>query len=82
MEYLMNHKKIILKYIIYISILIFFISCTKQQEQQVKKELPPVNVNVITVKKEFVPIWMRYTGMTKASSDQEVRARVAGILEK
>ncbi|MDQ7061469.1 MAG: biotin/lipoyl-binding protein [Sulfurimonas sp.] len=47
-----------------------------------KKEAPPMDVNVIQVKKEAVSIWKQYTGTTKASSDQEVRARVSGVLEK
>jgi RND family efflux transporter MFP subunit len=34
------------------------------------------------VKKEPVPIWVEYTGKTAASKRIEVRARVAGILEK
>jgi RND family efflux transporter MFP subunit len=82
MEYLMNHKKTILKYIMYLSILTLLISCSKQEKQQVKKEIPPIDVKVITIKKESIPIWMRYTGITKASSDQEVRARVSGVLKK
>jgi RND family efflux transporter MFP subunit len=43
---------------------------------------PPLQVNVITVEHKAIPIWNRFTGKTKASSDQEVRARVSGILEK
>jgi len=78
----MNHKKTILKYIMYLSILTLLISCSKQEKQQVKKEIPPIDVKVITIKKESIPIWMRYTGITKASSDQEVRARVSGVLKK
>ena len=29
-----------------------------------------------------IPIWLRYTAMTKASSEQEIRARVSGRLQK
>ena len=61
---------------------LLFSGCSKDEKQQTKKELPPLSVNTITVVKESTPIWARYTGMTKASSDQEVRARVSGILEK
>lgn len=43
---------------------------------------PPLNVETVTVEKKKLPIWMQYTGMTKASSDQEIRARVSGRLEK
>ena len=65
-----------------ISILLFFSACSTEQKQQGKREIPPLQVNTITVKKEAVPIWKQFTGMTKASSDQEVRARVSGILEE
>jgi len=62
---------------------VFLLSgCSEQKQQEVQKKAPPLSVEVITVKTEAVPIWKRYTGITKASSDQEVRARVSGILEK
>jgi RND family efflux transporter MFP subunit len=56
--------------------------CSKEKQQQIKKELPPLEVNIITVKKESVPIWEKITGKTRASSLQDVRARISGILEK
>ena len=65
-----------------LSSFIVFSACSSEKPQQVKKELPPLQVNTITVKKEPVPIWKQYTGMTKASSQQEVKARVPGILKK
>ncbi|MDQ7045602.1 MAG: efflux RND transporter periplasmic adaptor subunit [Sulfurimonas sp.] len=61
---------------------IFLSGCSEEQKLVVKKEAPPMDVNVIQVKKEAVSIWKQYTGTTKASSDQEVRARVSGVLEK
>ncbi|MBU1658411.1 efflux RND transporter periplasmic adaptor subunit [bacterium] len=64
------------------SSILIFSACSNQEEQQIKKEFPPIEINTITVKKEAVPIWKQYTGTTKASSDQEVRARVSGILEE
>ena len=67
---------------ILLSSLTFFTACGEDQKPQAKKEIPPLNVNTITVKKEAVPIWKQYTGMTKASSDQEVKARVSGVLEE
>jgi len=67
---------------ILLSSLILFTACSKEKQQQAKKELPPLQVNTVTLKKEPVPIWKQYTGMTKASSAQEVKARVAGILKK
>ncbi len=43
---------------------------------------PALAVEVIVVKKEPVPIWLEFTGKTRASRKIEVRARVTGILEK
>ncbi len=67
---------------ILLSSLTFFTACGEDQKPQAKKEIPPLSVNTITVKKGAVPIWKQYTGMTKASSDQEVKARVSGVLEE
>lgn len=65
-----------------ISSLLLLSACSEEKQVQTKRVVPPLAVNTITVKKEAVPIWKQYTGMTKASSDQDVRARVSGILEK
>ncbi len=65
-----------------LSSFILFTACSDEKKAVIKKEIPPLAVNTITVKKEPVPIWKQYTGMTKASSDQEVKARVSGILEE
>ncbi len=65
-----------------LSSILFFSACGEEKQAVVKKAPPPVPVNTITVKKEAVPIWKQYTGMTKASSDQEVKVRVSGILEE
>ncbi len=46
------------------------------------QELPPLPVEAIVVKREKMPIWIEYTGKTEASKRIEVRARVAGRLEK
>ncbi len=67
---------------ILLSSLALFSACGEDKKPQAKKEIPPMQVNTITVKKEPIPIWKRYTGMTKASSDQEIKARVSGILEE
>ena len=66
---------------ILISSVALFTACSEDKQAQVQKELPPIQVNTITVKKEPVPIWKQYTGTAKAKSDQAVRARVSGILE-
>ncbi len=67
---------------ILLSSLLFFSACSEEKQTIVKKELPPLHVNTIIVKKEALSIWKQYTGMTKASSDQEIKARVSGILEE
>ena len=69
-------------YLLLLSTLLLFTACSEEKKQQKRPELPPLKVNTITVKKEATPIWKQYTGTTKASSDQEVRARVPGILKK
>ena len=61
---------------------LFFVACSKEQTQQHATTHPPLEVKTITVTKKAVPIWAKFTGTTKASSSQEVRARVSGILEK
>ncbi len=67
---------------LFLSFIFLLSGCSQEKQKEVKKQVPPLLVEVISVKKEAVPIWKRYTGMTKASSDQEIRARVSGILEK
>ncbi len=62
--------------------LILFSGCSQEKQVEKKKLMPPLKVNTITVKKEPIPIWKQYTGRTKASSEQEVRARVVGVLKK
>ncbi len=65
-----------------LSAALFLIGCTKEKTETAPKMPPPLNVETVTVEKKKLPIWMQYTGMTKASSDQEIRARVSGRLEK
>lgn len=59
----------------------FFLGC-EDKKVEVKREIPPLHVNTITIKKEPIAIWKQFTGMTKASSEQDVKARVNGILEE
>ncbi len=54
----------------------------KQADEQQPAEIPPLPVEVISIKKENIPIWLEYTGKTEASKRIEVRARVSGRLEK
>ena len=74
------HNKLSLSSLILL--LVFFSACSEEKQVIVKKKAPPITVNTITVKKEAVPIWKQFTGTTKASSDQEVRARVSGVLQE
>jgi len=67
---------------ILLSSLILLTACSEEKVEKIKREIPALKVNIIKVKKEAVPIWKQYTGMTKASSSQEVKTRVSGVLEK
>jgi len=69
-------------YLLLISSLLLLNACSKEKQVKTKRVVLPLLVNTITVKKEAVPIWKQYTGMTKASSEQDVKARVSGVLEK
>ncbi len=62
--------------------LLFFVGCQEEKNKPLPKVPPALNVETVTVKKEKFPLWVQYTGMTKAISSQEIRARVAGRLEK
>jgi len=62
--------------------LLFLTGCGEEKKVETPKAPPPLVVETVTVKKEIFPIWMQYTGMTKAISKQEIRARVSGRLEK
>ncbi len=68
---------------------LFFIAagCSNEQDKvqsdkkEKKAEPQPLPVEIIVVQKQKIPIWIEYTGKTKASREVEVRARVAGRLE-
>jgi len=75
-----SHKNI---YIILLSLSLLFLSgCGDEKKARTPKAPPPLNVEVVTVVKKKFPFWAQYTGMTKAISSQEIRARVSGRLEK
>ena len=60
-----------------------FVGCGQEKgPATAARPVPPLPVKVITVKKERIPIWAEFTGTTRASSEQKVRARVSGRLEK
>ncbi|RKZ97737.1 MAG: efflux RND transporter periplasmic adaptor subunit [Gammaproteobacteria bacterium] len=71
-------KKLLVGFIL----LLIITGCGEQKKQKAVKETPPLPVKVVTIKSSNIPIWMPYTGKTQASSSQEVRARVSGILEE
>jgi len=62
-------------------LLLILSGCNEHSQQQTVKDVPALPVEVVVVKNKHIPIWMQYTGRTEASSSQEVRARVTGILE-
>ena len=74
-------QKNIYSIVLFISIL-FLSGCGDEKVVAAPKAPPPLNVETVTVQKKKFPIWAQATGMTKAVSDQEIRARVAGRLEK
>ncbi len=60
-----------------------FISGCEQKDQKPKAmTLPPLAVEAVTVEKKNYPIWLQFTGKTKAVKDLEIRARVSGRLQK
>ncbi len=62
--------------------LLFFVGCQEEKNKPLPKDPPALSVETVTVKKDKFPLWVQYTGMTKAISSQEIRARVSGRLEK
>ena len=67
--------------LLFISLLIFS-GCNEEKKTTAPKAPPPLIVETVTVQKKIFPFWVQYTGMTKAISNQEIRARVSGRLEK
>ena len=65
-----------------LSFLLLLSACSQEKQTKQPKEVAPLSVNIITLTKEPIPIWKRYTGTTKASSEQDVKTRVSGILEE
>jgi len=70
------------RFLLVSSLFIVISGCGEQKKQPAPKETPPLPVEVVTMKNKNIPIWMPYTGRTKASSSQQVTARVSGILEE
>jgi len=74
-------QKYIYSIILSVSILLLP-GCGEEKKATAPKAPPPLNVETVTVEKKKFPLWMQYTGMTKAISSQEIRARASGRLEK
>ena len=64
-------------------VLVFSVGCSEKKEEQktVEKEAPKKSVEVYSVKEEKIPIWLEFSGKTKAYKDVAVVARVKGNLE-
>ena len=65
-----------------LSTAILFSGCGEEKKAAAPHALPPLAVETVTVHKKPFPIWVQYTAITKATSDQEIRARVSGRLQK
>ena len=68
--------------IVILSILLSINGCDKEKAVSAPKPPPPLEVESVVVEHKKFPLWAQFTGTTKAVSDQEIRARVAGRLEK
>jgi len=70
-------------YTIILSVSLLMLSgCGEEKQAKAPKAPPPLNVETVTVNLKKFPMWVQFTGTTKAVSDQEIRARVSGRLEK
>jgi len=74
-------QKYIVSVVLAVSLLLLS-GCGEEKKAKAPKAPPPLNVETVSVEKKKFPLWMQYTGMTKAISSQEIRARVSGRLEK
>ena len=78
---MIHTQKQIYTVIFSLSILLFS-GCGKEEKKVAIKAPPPLVVETVTVNRKQFPLWAQFTGTTKAVSDQEIRARVSGRLEK
>ena len=73
----------VLPFALLLSTYIWLSGCGEPQSRNnATKKISPLPVETVTIRKEPVPVWAEFTGTTRASSEQEVRARVSGRLEK
>ncbi len=64
------------------AVVLLFLGCENDTSQNTQPKEIVLHVDVITLSHKPVPLWMRYTGRTKASNKQDIVSRVSGILEK
>jgi len=70
-------------YIVVFSFFLLFLSgCGEEKKKEAPKAPPLLNVDIVSINDKKYPLWVQFTGTTKAVSDQEIRARVSGRLEK
>ena len=62
--------------------LLLFSGCEQKDQKPKAMLMPPLMVEAVTVTKKNYPIWLQFTGKTKAVKDLEIRARVSGRLQK
>jgi RND family efflux transporter MFP subunit len=60
----------------------FFLGCSDDATTQQAVKPPVRDVSVIVVEKKPLPLWVKFTGRTRASNKQDIVSRVSGILEK
>jgi RND family efflux transporter MFP subunit len=70
------------KYIPFLVSLFLFFGCGDDVTQQNPTKPKPLAVDVIVVEKKPIPLWVKFTGRTRASNKQDIVSRVSGILEK
>ena len=78
---MVSSQKCLVSMVLAVSLL-FLPGCGEEKKAKTPKAPPPLNVETVTVEKKKFPIWVQYTGMTKAINSQEIRTRVSGRLEK
>lgn len=57
-------------------------ACGKDNKQQQQQQMPPPEVNVVKVQAQTVPLTRDLVGRLSATRTADVRARVAGVLQK
>lgn len=66
-------------YLVLFAFGILFTSCKKEE---VKKQMPPQQINVFELKAQTVPIYEEFVGQVFGEKDIPIRARVEGFLNK